>query len=206
MSKTARIVSRLLASSWPSQPPRRDGRAAVWTITYPQVWVCALSLPRVWVLVEFRLPEVSLALQGRRFVPNSPQSQPCWPLSTQEPHPTLVDGLLRWWCCGTSLRYTRRNDLAHNGSAAQLRQHLSEAVTMASPLNPRCELSCRRDVLARPSWQSVGPSCVLPGDSAQTRTTTRCLQGRRLPPEAAAFVLDRVFVATRSVPALRAAS
>ena len=41
------------------------------------------------------------------FVPNfpQPQPQPCWPLSTQGPHPTLLDGESPGWCCGTSLRY-----------------------------------------------------------------------------------------------------
>ena len=47
-----------------------------------------------------------------RLVPNFPQPQPCWPLSTQGPHATLLDGESRWWCCGISLRYAWRRHLA----------------------------------------------------------------------------------------------
>ena len=65
--------------------------------------------------------------QGSLFVPNSPQPQPCWPLSTQGPHPTLLDGESRWWCCGISLRYACRRHLARKASAARLAQHVREA-------------------------------------------------------------------------------
>jgi hypothetical protein len=46
------------------------------------------------------------------FVPNSPQPQPCWPLSTQGPHATVLDVESRWWCCGISLRYAWCQHLA----------------------------------------------------------------------------------------------
>ena len=53
-----------------------------------------------------------------RFGPNFPQPQPCWPPCTQGPHPTLLDGESRWWCCGISLRYAWRRHLARKASVA----------------------------------------------------------------------------------------
>jgi len=68
-----------------------------------------------------------LTLASDRFVPNFPQPQPCWPLSTQGPHPTLLDGESRWWCCGISLRYAWRRHLAREGSAAPLAEQVRGA-------------------------------------------------------------------------------
>ena len=62
-----------------------------------------------------------------RLVPNFAQPQPCWPLSTQGPHATLLDGESPWWCCGISLRYAWRRHLVRTASAARMAQHAREA-------------------------------------------------------------------------------
>jgi hypothetical protein len=82
------------------------------------------------------IPEVNPAVDDngnlrqrsrRLFVPNFPQPQPCWPLSTQGPHATLLDGESPWWCCGISLRYAWRRHLVRTASAARMAQHAREA-------------------------------------------------------------------------------
>ena len=60
-------------------------------------------------------------------VPNFPQPQPCWPLSTQGPHPSLLDGESPWWCCGISLPYAWRRHLVRTASDARMAQHAREA-------------------------------------------------------------------------------
>ena len=64
-----------------------------------------------------------MTLASDRFVPNVPQPQPCWPLSTQGLHLTVLDGESLWWCCGISLRYAWRRHLA--------RKHVREATVNA---------------------------------------------------------------------------
>ena len=61
------------------------------------------------------------------FVPNFPQPQPCWPLSTQGPQAALLDGESPWWCCGISLRYAWRRHLVRTASAAPMAQQARAA-------------------------------------------------------------------------------
>jgi hypothetical protein len=63
---------------------------------------------------------------GRLFVPNFPQPQPYWLLSTEGRHPTRLDSRSRWWCCGTDaarvgdMRNKARSCHLGNGNCACL--------------------------------------------------------------------------------------